>query len=126
MSLTVDVEIVPRGDADPALLADLSRLLSDLVEAGLRTNSSRARLPGSKADLTLAISIVGLALSSVSTLISALSFWRVAHPHYSVTIKQAGATYQVNNVDRNQVREIAERISKANPGGALVVGVRRD
>jgi hypothetical protein len=52
MSPTVDVEIVPRGDVDPGLLADLSRLSSDLIDAGLRTASSRARLPGSKVDLT--------------------------------------------------------------------------
>lgn len=126
MSLTIDVEIVPRGDVDSGQLADLSRLASDLVEAGLHINSSRARLPGSKADLTLAISIAGLALSGISTLIGALSFWRSAQPHYSVTVKHGNATYQVNNLDRDQLLEISERIAQANTGGALVVGVQRE
>jgi hypothetical protein len=125
MRLTVDVEIVPRGDVDPALLVDLSRLSSELVEAGLRIESSRTKMPGSKADLTLAISIAGLALSSISTLISVLTFWRSGQPHYTVTLKQGDTTYQVNNLGRDELREIGERIAQANTGGALVVGVQR-
>ena len=86
---------------------------ADLLDKGLANSASRATLPGSKTDLTLAISIVGLALSSVSTLVSVLSFWQSTRPQYRVTIKRGDATYQVSNLDREQVREISESLTKA-------------
>jgi hypothetical protein len=125
MSRTVDIEIVPRGAADLALLTDLNGLAEDLAEAELRPVTARARLPGAKADLALAISIAGLALSTVSTVISVLSFWQSKQAQYSVTIKQGDVTYQVSNLGRDEVREIGERIAKAEAGGAVVVGVER-
>ena len=119
----VDVEIVPRGDADSRLLSDLDGLCADLVEAGLEVEASRVRLPGVKADLPLAISIVNLGLSVVSTLVAVLAFWQSKSESYKVTIKQGGATYEVNNLNREQMLEIGARIAKSE--SPLVVGVRR-
>lgn len=121
----VDIEIVPHGRADEALMADLGELHSDLVESDINADASTVALPGVKTDLTLAIAIAGLALSGVSTLVSVLAFWQSRKAKYSVSIPTEEATYEISNLGKEAVLEVAEKIRRHRPKVPLVVRISR-
>lgn len=59
--------------------------------------------------LTLGLTLAGLALSSVSTLVSALSFW-ASKRAYSITFQTGEISFSGNNLNAKEALAIAEAI----------------
>ncbi|XOF34481.1 MAG: hypothetical protein ACL93V_04080 [Candidatus Electrothrix sp. YB6] len=76
---------------------------------------------GSKTDLTIALSIAGLALSAVATLVSVLSYWKSQQPNYSVSIKCGNTTIQLNNVSSDELQAVIKKLEEQNHSSDLTV-----
>lgn len=119
----IDIEIIPHGKVNETLMADLRELHLDLTEANIKTNPSTAVLPGVKADLVLAITIIGLAISSISALISALALWQSRKAKYSVSIPTEYGTYEISNLTKRQALDMATTIRKHGLKAPLVIRI---
>ncbi len=84
-------------------------------EADLPVQLEKGELQkGSKADLTIALSIAGLALSALATLISVLSYWKSQQPNYSVSIKCGNTTIELNNVSSDELQAVIRKLEEQN------------
>jgi hypothetical protein len=58
------------------------------------------------AGLTIALSIIGVSISAVGTIISALSYWKSQHANYSISLKSGNTSISVDNVEPAQIQEV--------------------
>ncbi len=122
----IQVTIVPTGTTDDELLRALGELNEQRVEEALSPQATEFQAAGVKSGLTLAISIAGLALTSVSTLVSVLAYWRAGKERMSVTLKRGDVVYKLDNASPARLLEIAEAVeTEPAPSSALVVEVSR-
>lgn len=56
--------------------------------------------------LAIGISIVSVMISAISTLISVLSFWKMRHPKYSITISSGDKTYSIENIPSDKFQDL--------------------
>ena len=118
------VDIVPTGSVNLQMMHDLDELREQLRADGLDATGSRAALPGVKdGGLTIAIAIGGLVASSVSSLISALSYWSSQKPSYTLTVQAGTRTLQISQLDRKGARAALEQLSDAKQADNMVVRV---
>lgn len=69
---------------------------------------------GSKADLTVALSIAGLSLSAVATLISVLSYWKAQQPKFSVSFRCDDITIMSDNVSPDELPTVIQKLKEQN------------
>ena len=81
MTLRVSLD----GRFDPAISSDLRELADKLAENGIATKTNTIVIPGVKADLVIGLAIASLTVSSVSTLIAVINFWRGQKASYRLT-----------------------------------------
>jgi len=85
----MDVKIKMEVEPDPVSSADLGSL-GDLLtsELGRPTVSAKADPEVGIKDggLTIALTLVGLALSAISTTITVINYWKSTRPRYTVSV----------------------------------------
>jgi hypothetical protein len=64
------------GKFDATASSDLRELSAKLIENGVAVTTSTLVVPGVKVDLVIGLAIASLTVSSISTLIAAVNFWR--------------------------------------------------
>ncbi len=109
------------GDLSAADSSELNALHQRLIAGELNVKSERtAPLQGEKdGGLTVALSIVGLAVSGVATLISVLSYWNSTRPNYSLTVNQGDVSTSVGNLSAKELQKTVEALT-ANDDSLLV------
>lgn len=73
--------------------------------------------------LTLGLTIAGLALSAVGTLVSAISLW--GSKNYSITFKTGETTFEANNLSAKEALAIAQAIKDKAVASDIKVLVSR-
>lgn len=76
--------------------------LNDLIksETSIPTELRKREIAGSKGHLTIAIEIITLMLTSISTLITVLEFWNNKHPEYSLKLKVGDTIFTKDNLSK--------------------------
>jgi hypothetical protein len=124
--LTMSVDILTTGTCDLDMMRDLNDLASELQNADLSVETASAEVPGVKdGGLTIAIALTGLVLSSISTLVTVLSYWNSKKPKYAVTLKSQGTTFNLTSLDKNEIRNVVQKIKAGDSPGDIVVQVAK-
>lgn len=121
------LDIVPAGPVDIELMHDLGQLTEELAAADLTVNRATAQVPGVKdGGLTVAISLAGLVVSSVSTAVSILTYWSSRKPRYTVTIEAGQATLQASALNKADVQALLSSLREEPnaTGGVVRVSLR--
>lgn len=122
----VTVQIVAHGTCDVAKMRDLAELADQLVRADLPASATTVAVPGVKDEgLVTAISLAGLVLSSVSTVVSVLVYWASTKPQYRVTLETDAATYELSNLDKQEVRTVIQELEAGSSAANVVVKVAK-
>ena len=122
----LNIEILPGGILDLQLMRDLGDLDGELRKADLQTTPTGAEVPGVKSvDLIAAIAIGSLALSSVSTLITVLTYWSSKRPSYTVTMSSDELTQEISGLDKEGARKVIADLKESQNPGRLVVRVEK-
>jgi hypothetical protein len=112
-SPNMNVAIHLMSKPDPTSSTDLNSLrtiLSNEMDCSVDA-TNQASEPGVKdGGLAIALQIAGVALSSVSTLIAAINFWRTQRPRYLVS-----ATYKRHVVPLDAENDVLRSIFDALP-----------
>jgi hypothetical protein len=96
------------------------------VRADLPAAATTVAVPGVKDDgLVTAISLAGLVLSSVSTVVSVLVYWASTKPQYRVTLEADAATYELSNLDKQEVRTVIQELEAGSSAANVVVKVAK-
>ena len=102
----------PTGESSYCL-NNLAELIEQEADIAVQLEKASPK-EGHKADLTIALSIAGLALSAVATLISVLSYWKSQQPNYSVSIKCGNTTIEFNNVSSDEIQAVIRKLEEHN------------
>lgn len=111
----MEVEI---GFAEKVTAEDSQALnvLADILEGDYDIQASRQKgelEPGVKdAGLTTALTIIGLSLTSIGTLISALTYWKDQQTKYSVTVKRGDVSILLGNVSKEEIQAVVRSLEK--------------
>ena len=113
--MTIDITADNRvTEAMPSLLHTLAEQLRSAGLAGVK--EATLTVPGQKdAGITLAISIGGLVLSLISTLISVLTFFKQQHPSLIITAKYGDDSVEIRDFSSRELSGIAFRIHEQGP-----------
>ncbi len=69
-------QVLLNGNFDASVSADIVELSEKLIENDIPAKTSTISVPGLKADLTVSLAVASLTVSSISTLINVITFWR--------------------------------------------------
>jgi hypothetical protein len=64
--------------------------------------------------LTIALSIAGLALSAIGTIVSVISYWRSQQPKYSVSITCGNIKVVLDNVSPAHLQTVIQKLEEQN------------
>lgn len=100
----------PIDAQDSSNLEQLAHILS--YDYDLPVNKERQEsLAGVKdGGLTIAISIIGIGISAIGTIISALTYWKSQLPKYSVTMTVGTKTITIDTIEPDKLPEMISRI----------------
>lgn len=119
------LDIVPAGPVDLEMMYDLGELGGQLEAAELPAQRATATVPGAKdSGLTVAISLAGLAVSAMSSVLSVLTYWSSQRPRYSLTIQAGPKTLQVSGLDRAGIQALLRDLKEEPDGSGFVIRVR--
>lgn len=80
------------GDVTPEISVDVHELAEKLEENGVAVSVDTVSVPGAKADLAIGLAIASLTVSSISTLINVINFWKSQKKSsYRLTLGNDGA-----------------------------------
>lgn len=122
----MQVDIVPSGTLNLEMMRDLGELSDELQEAGLAANRAGATLPGTKdGGLTVAIALAGLAFSSISSLISVLSYWSSRKPSYTLTLEAGSKQLTISQLDKAGVQSALRELESIDSSSQVLIRVAR-
>lgn len=104
--------VEPIDDQDSVNLEKLAHILSHDYDLSVN-NERQEPLAGVKdGGLTIAISLIGVGISAIGTVISALTYWRSQLPKYSVTITDGEKTITIDTAEPDKLPEMISRIER--------------
>jgi len=100
-------------------LADLLELEFDLPVSKEESDAVAGR---KDAGLTIALTLIGLGLTAVDTIVSALAYWKSDKPRYSITITDGRRTFAVENLSEDRATELVDSmLSSDAPDGITIL-----
>jgi len=122
----MDIDIHFRGILRTEDSGELDVLADSIAAISPSLERSRMLVPGVKdGGLTIGLAIAGLTLSALSTLVSALAYWRSTRPQYSMTIRDGEAEYSFNNLSKEDILTLSKKLEVHGPKGSLLVRIFR-
>jgi len=97
------------SEKDSRSLQELNQLIKN--EADLETNSTMMKIEGAKADALIALEIISISLTAISTLITVLDYWKSKNPKYSITYNVNGNSFTQENISKI---EFEKEMQKSN------------
>lgn len=102
----------PVDSQDSLNLEQLANIFSHDYDLPV-TSERQEPVTGEKdSGLTIAISLIGVSVSAIGTIISALSYWKSQLPKYSVTITAGGKTITMDTIESDKLPEMISRIER--------------
>jgi hypothetical protein len=116
---------------EPVTEADsyaLDQLAEDLRQNRLFPIAEKAPPMAGRKDggLTLAISLIGLGLSAVGTIVSVLSFWLSTHPGYKIKVQRAGVEIAIENPTPKQISAATAALMSAGEEVASTISISKE
>jgi len=122
----MQVDIVPSGSVSLEMMRDLGELQEALGESGIDATGAKAAIAGVKdGGLMVALSVAGLAVSSISSLISALSYWSSKKPAYTLTVEAGPRKLTVSQLGQKGIQAVLKELEPHTASDKLLVRVAR-
>ncbi|GJM26020.1 MAG: hypothetical protein DHS20C16_24350 [Phycisphaerae bacterium] len=121
------VRVITIGPFDASFGSDI-RALGDLIDTNpdLRVMYEQGEAPaGSKPMLTTSLAIVGAVTGIAGLVLQAVEIWRTGRKNYAVTVTEAGNTYTVTNLSKEQFSRIIKRLNTADAETPVSIELRR-
>jgi hypothetical protein len=100
-------------DAEDSLnLEQLAHILSQDYDLPVNREYQESVTGEKDSGITIAISLIGVGISAVGTIISALSYWKSQLPKYSVTVTTEGKTITMDTIEPDKLPEMISRIER--------------
>ncbi len=113
-SISISFSIL--GAINKDLAHDLDSLADLLIQNDIDVNAKKTIAQGKKdAGVTTALAIASLGLSAISTLITVLSYWSSTRPKYKVSVQSRKVTYELDNIDKNELRNVITNLKSEDP-----------
>lgn len=103
----------PTGESS-CCLNNLAELIEKQADIPVQLEKDSPKEGNKDGGLTIALSITGLALSAVATLVSVLSYWKSQQPNYSVSIECGNTTIKLNNVSSDELQAVIKKLEEQN------------
>lgn len=105
------IEFTSSVDAQDSLnLEQLGQILSQDYDLSIETIHQKPIEGRKDGGLTIAVSIIGVSISAIGTIISALSYWKASLPKYTVTLKTAEKTVTIDTNDPKKLPILVAQI----------------
>jgi len=116
--INFDCCINPEVSQDIASLADM---LIDELGSKVQVLKKDVK-PGVKdGGLIAGLTIFGVTLASVNTLINILNYWRSLKIHYSVTIKDGDLSISIASLKKDEIKGLLEKVSATNSNFKVLI-----
>jgi hypothetical protein len=104
------IRITLDGAFDATVSADLRDLEAKLVENGLLVSNTTITVPGVKVELVIALAIASLTMTSISTLVNVVNFWKSQRSiSYRISLESKTGTVPLDN---DAAKALAESIEQ--------------
>lgn len=118
----MDFHLIPRGTVSSEFSAAIDQLRDELAQADIQSQRACIKIHGAKdGGLTIGLTIVGLALSGITTLLSCLSFWKSTRPDFTITVQRGDATITVKNLDQKEAKRLALELTESEQPLPLLI-----
>lgn len=112
------IRIALDGSFDATVCQHLVELQEKLRENGFSVSASRIMVPGVKVELVTGLAIASLTMTTISTLINVINFWKGQHPAtYRVFIETTDGSEPIK--DRT-TRAIVDAVEKGQITGIKI------
>ncbi|RWX48368.1 hypothetical protein VT98_11623 [Candidatus Electrothrix communis] len=99
-------------------LADLIEVECDL---SVKRNKSAPQQGEKDGGLTIGLTVAGLVLTGIGTLIAALSYWKSQQPKCSISITRGNVTVVIENIPPDQLRSEVAKLEKEESSSEIKV-----
>jgi len=110
---------------DSYYLSQLAELIEKDTGLSVQRNEAETQ-KGVKADLVTGLAIASLALSSVGTLITVLTFFESQRPKYSISVTHEDAEVSIENIKRDEVQSLVSKLNLEKSSSDIRILVSRD
>ncbi len=93
---------------------ELGDMLIAELGASVEKELQQAKVGAKDGGLVIGISILGVTLASINTIISVINLWRSTQNRYSVTIKDGDYSISVSSMTKNDIDKVFERLRVKN------------
>jgi len=76
--------------------------------------------------LTIGLTILGLSISAIGTLISVLSYWKNKNPKYSLSITHNNCSFSISEMDSNQLEKLILDMKQSKIESDYIVTVSKE
>jgi hypothetical protein len=122
----MEVTIESQQKAELDVMRDLGELASEFKSAGLPATEQSPNLTGVKTvGLAEFIQIGGLALTSISTLITILTYWSSKKPQYKVTLNANSTSVEVSNLDKKGTMQLIGQLNAAGLSTDINIQIKK-
>jgi hypothetical protein len=102
----------PIDDRDSVNLEKLAHILSYDYDLPVSKEHQEPQTGVKDGGLTIAISLIGVGISAIGTIISALTYWKSQLPKYSVTMTVGTKTITIDTIEPDKLPEMISRIER--------------
>ena len=102
-------------------LINLADIIEEECDLPVKRNKD-APQPGRKdGGLTIGLTVAGLVLTGIGTLVTALSYWKSQQPKCSISITRGNVTLVIDNIPPDQLRSEIAKLEGENSSSEIKV-----
>ncbi len=123
----MNVNVRYEGKPSPQDSYEIQQLMEAFADADMVVKPKRAEVKPRQKDsgLMIGLTIAGLVLSALGTVVSVLSAWSSMRDNYSVSITRGDVTVEVSGLSAKGLQESVKRLRASKGASRLAVQISR-
>lgn len=105
----------PISSSDSLQLTELANLVERDSNAMVKLQEIPADRGSKDGGIAIAIAVIGLGVSAISTFISILTYWQSKHEKYSLSVTRGNVTFTADNLSQEQLRNLVSLLEAQHP-----------
>lgn len=106
-------------------LGELANLIQQDCDLPVKLKKADSEGGVKDGGLIIGLTVIGLVLSAIGTLVSVLSYWKSQQPKYSLTISYGGKTLSIENMSSEQIKNEFTKLQAESTNSQIEIKISK-